>query len=220
MERPLIHLRAITKHFDKPHRIDVLKGINLDVIDGERTVILGRSGAGKSTLLNILGLLDTPSSGTYELDGIDTHTLSSRRRDRLRGEEIGFVFQDYHVLHGRTVRENLELKLAITRENDYEHRITTALDMVGLSHRKHSQARLLSGGEKQRLAIARALINNPKLILADEPTGNLDKYNSQRALAILAQQDAAIVIITHDDSLVEWADTAYTLADGTLEKIR
>lgn len=220
MERPLVRLREITKHFDKPHRIDVLKNINLDVSAGERTVILGRSGAGKSTLLNIVGLLDKPSSGAYELAGADTTALGSRKRDHLRGKEIGFVFQDYHVLHSRTVRENLELKLAITREEERAERISAALEMVGLSHREHSEARLLSGGEKQRLAIARAIINNPGLILADEPTGNLDRYNSERALDILAAHNAAIVIITHDDSLVEWADTGYLLTDGTLEKIR
>ncbi|MBR5951107.1 MAG: ABC transporter ATP-binding protein [Actinomycetaceae bacterium] len=217
----LIDVCDIHKSYDTKPPLSVLKGVNLQVDEGQRIAIIGKSGAGKSTLLNILGLLDTPTSGTYALDGTHVEHMSEAERDRVRGEKIGFVFQDFHVLGARSVIENLNLKLATNHilRSEREEMIARVLDQVGLTERAAAPARLLSGGEKQRLSLARAVICAPRIILADEPTGNLDSENAGAVLEMFDKQadsGVAVIVITHDDRLSGWADKVYTLDAGVL----
>lgn len=217
----MITLHGIRKTFEGDPPIDVLRGVDLNLAGGERVVIHGRSGVGKSTLLNILGLLDEQDSGSYVLDGRPTERLSARLRDRLRGEKIGFVFQAHYVIGHRTVRENLDLKLDLLDYGPSQRDALAdrVLESVGLRHRKEHPGRLLSGGEKQRLALARAILAQPVVILADEPTGNLDDSNAQDVLALLrseAERGAAVLVISHDERIGRWADRTLMLRDGAL----
>lgn len=207
------------RYLDGDRTVAALRGIDLQVGPGQRVAVTGRSGAGKSTLANVLGLLDEPDAGSYRLLGEQTRGLRASARDALRRESVGFVFQAYHVLGNRTCRDNVHLKLATAR---VEHRrrstlIDQALAAVGLSEYADTPARLLSGGEKQRLAIARAVVTTPALLLADEPTGNLDQDTAAQVLALLAGLAAdgiAIVVITHDPVTASWADRVVELRDG------
>lgn len=218
-----IRIDDVHKTYASRPPVHALSGVSLTAQAGERLAILGRSGAGKSTLLNIVGLLDVPSSGTYQLLGTDVQSVAGARRDRLRAQSLGFVFQDYHILGHRTVVENVELKLAI---NDVSRRdrgalVDAALERVGLSHRRAALGRLLSGGEKQRLAVARAVVAGPAVLLADEPTGNLDDVNAQNVLDVfdeLVTTGVTVVVITHDRRLAEWADRAVVLDAGRIEQ--
>lgn len=217
----LITLTDITKTYDVEPPLPVLDGVNLAVTYGERVAIVGRSGAGKSTLLNILGLLDSPSSGTYQFEGEHTQALRESELNILRAQRIGFVFQDFHVLPHRSIAENLELKLAINQISIPERKalIQQALGTVGLTERINAQTRLLSGGEKQRLAIARAIITRPRLLLADEPTGNLDEDNAKSVLRLFdeqVEQGVSVIVITHDERLAAWADRVLHLRGGQL----
>jgi len=217
-----IRIDDVHKTYPSRPPVTALRGVSLTVRAGERLAVLGPSGSGKSTLLNILGLLDAPTSGSYELLGADTGTITGSRRDRLRARTLGFVFQDYHVLGHRTVTENVELKLAIS-DVPRDRRpalVETALDRVGLRHRRHALGRLLSGGEKQRLALARAVVAEPAVLLADEPTGNLDDRNARNVLAVideLVTTGVTAVVITHDQRLAGWADRAMVLDGGRIE---
>ena len=215
----VIDATALHKGFLGPPPISVLNGVDLRVAPGERVAVHGRSGAGKSTLLNILGLLDRADSGTYHLAGVDVSTISNRERDRLRSREIGFVFQSHHIISHRTVAQNLGLKLDILRvpAGQRAAMVEQALAEVGMLAHLHAQGRTLSGGEKQRLALARAIVAQPSLILADEPTGNLDDGNSTEVLDLLSREagrGAAVVVITHDTRIGMWADRTIILADG------
>lgn len=217
----LVTLTDITKTYDVEPPLPVLDGVNLAVTYGERVAIVGRSGAGKSTLLNILGLLDSPSSGTYQFEGEHTQALRESELNILRAQRIGFVFQDFHVLPHRSIAENLELKLAINQISIPERKalIQQALGTVGLTERINAQTRLLSGGEKQRLAIARAIITRPRLLLADEPTGNLDEDNAKSVLRLFdeqVEQGVSVIVITHDERLAAWADRVLHLRGGQL----
>lgn len=218
---PVLACERITKTYASDPPVTALVDVRLNVHEGQRVAIVGHSGSGKSTLLNILGLLDEPSSGEYSLLGRSTGGMNAKDIDRVRANVVGFVFQDAHVLGHRTVYENLELKLAVNR---VPHRLRSAqiaaiLTDVRLSHRAHALGRLLSGGEKQRLAIARALVTGPQVLLADEPTGNLDEVNTRAVMRLFddaALRGVAVIVITHDRKVADWADRAFELVDGRL----
>jgi putative ABC transport system ATP-binding protein len=210
---------GLVRTYDGSPPVRALCGADITVGRGERVAISGPSGAGKSTLLNLLGLLDEPSGGTLQVLGQETVGISRRRRDGLRARSLGFVFQDYHVLGHRTCRENVLLKLMLTGapRARMAHRAGNALRDVGLEHRADAPARLLSGGEKQRLAVARAMVGEPGVVLADEPTGNLDAENARSVLDLFDRQSArgvAVVVITHDPATAAWADRRVELRDG------
>jgi len=201
--------------------LTVLRDVSLTVDAGQSVAVLGPSGSGKSTLLNILGTLDVPSSGSVRLDQIDPFALPPRELACFRNRRIGFVFQDHHLLPQCSVFENVLLPtLAGPRENDATPRARALLDQVGLSERLDHRPAELSGGEKQRVALARALINRPRLILADEPTGNLDRVTAgsvARMLAELpAEQGAILIAVTHSESLAGLFDRRYDLDEGRL----
>ncbi|GIG19692.1 ABC transporter ATP-binding protein [Cellulomonas chitinilytica] len=221
MSRPALEVRDVTKTYVGHPPTPVLHGVDLSVGAGERVAIFGSSGSGKSTLLNILGLLDVPTSGAYDLLGQDTCALSSSTRAKHRASALGFVFQEHHVLGARTVAENLAIKLAISGvgRRGRADLVRDALTQVGLTHRRNAPGRLLSGGEKQRLAVARAILTQPPVLLADEPTGNLDRANADNILDLFdsqARKGVAVVVITHDPTTARWADRALELDGGRL----
>lgn len=220
-----MELIDIAKGFALPNgeRIAVLREVNLQIAAGERMAIIGRSGSGKSTLLNLLGLLDSPSAGVVRCDGADVSEYDDARLSRLRGEYIGFVFQQFHLLDRRTAIENVAEPLLFAGKNESGDRIgraTALLKDVGLGHRLHSMPHLLSGGERQRVAIARAMIRKPHVLLADEPTGSLDVQTGSAVLDTLLElsrvHGTALVIVTHDPAIAARTDTIYELTDGTL----
>ena len=193
---------------------------------GQMTIEVGRSGTGKSTMLNIIGLLDTPTSGTYELDGVDTTRLGEGRRARMRGEDFGFVFQQFNIFSARTAAENVEVPLLYAPGPQLLRRRSIAVDMlerVGLADRADSYPGEMSGGEQQRIAIARALVRRPRVILADEPTGALDPDTGRVVMALLEEvareSNAALIVITHDMAVAARAQRAYELYDGTLHEV-
>jgi putative ABC transport system ATP-binding protein len=203
--------------------LHILRGVSLRVDAGEHVAVVGRSGTGKSTLLNILGLLDAPTSGEYLLDGTPTAKLSGRRRSRLRGASFGFVFQQFNLLNGRTVLENVAAPLLYAQGRQFWSRRRIAAEMlerVGLGDRLEDRPEKLSGGEQQRVAIARALVRRPRVILADEPTGALDVDTGTEIMQLLdeiAQESgSALVTITHDLAVAARAQRHYRLAEGRL----
>lgn len=217
----VINATHLSRTFPGNPPIHALRDATLRVEPGEKLAIYGPSGAGKSTLLNLLGLLDAPTSGSYTVLGEETASMPARTKDHLRSQAIGFVFQQFHILGHRTTRENIDLKLSIARTptTTRTRLIDEALDKVGLTHRTHSHARNLSGGEKQRLAIARAIVNKPQIVLADEPTGNLDARNTDLILTLLDDFSAAgiaIVVITHSDRTAAWSHRNVYIHDGVL----
>ena len=224
----LVCLRGVTRTVALPDGEDlhILRGVNLDVAAGEHVSIVGRSGTGKSTMLNIVGLLDTPTSGSYELDGVDTTRLGEGRRARMRGEDFGFVFQQFNIFAARTAAENVEVPLLYAPGTQLLRRRSIALDMlerVGLADRADSYPGEMSGGEQQRIAIARALVRRPRVILADEPTGALDPDTGRVVMALLEEvareSNAALIVITHDMAVAARAQHAYELYDGTLHEV-
>jgi putative ABC transport system ATP-binding protein len=224
----LIELSGISREVRLPDEsvLPILTGVDLSVAPGEHVSIVGRSGSGKSTLLNLLGLLDSPTSGTYLLDGEPTDALRARRRSRLRGEVFGFVFQQFNLLPRRTAAENVAAPLLYARGRDYLTRRRAAremLDRVGLGARADQVPERLSGGEQQRVAIARALVRSPRVVLADEPTGALDVETGAQVMALLAQataeNGAALITITHDLSVAALASRQYRLSGGRLSPL-
>jgi putative ABC transport system ATP-binding protein len=219
---PVVAIRDVVRTYRKNgHETPVLRGVTLDVTRGEFVAITGVSGSGKSTLLNILGLLDQPDGGEYRLDGLDVSHADDDARSDLRNRHIGFVFQQFHLMDRVTALDNVMLPLLyVAREpDDGEARARRALETVGLGHRVHHRPGELSGGEQQRVAIARALINDPALILADEPTGNIDAANSAGILALLRElkaQGRTIVLVTHDATVAAQADRVLVMRDGQL----
>jgi putative ABC transport system ATP-binding protein len=222
----IIELRDVVKTYvNGDNYTHALKGISLTVEEGEYVAIMGPSGSGKSTLMNLLGLLDTPTAGTYRINGNDVSSLDSLALAEARSTEIGFVFQSFNLLPRATVIRNVMLPLIYTRTPDKERmpRVLTSLEAAGLApelYTKHSNQ--LSGGQMQRVAIARALVNNPTLILADEPTGNLDEQTGDFILATferLHQQGRTIVLITHEPLVAEHADRTIHVRDGLLSDV-
>ncbi len=204
-------------------KVEALRGIDLSVYKGEFVMILGPSGCGKSTLLHILGLLDTPSSGKVLIDGIDTSKMTENERTHLRNEKIGFVFQTFFLSPQLRAIENVELPMIFLGTNPFERhkRAKALLDNVGLGKRINHLPQQLSGGERQRVAIARALSNNPSLILADEPTGNLDSKKGKEIMDMFAglwHKGNTIVMVTHDAYLASFAPRIVRMLDGKIVK--
>ena len=217
---PLIQLDAITKVFLTDEvETHALSGIHLALAKGEYVSIAGPSGCGKSTLLSILGLLDTPSGGTYTLNGHAVANLDFAQRARIRNREIGFIFQSFNLIGDLTVYENVELPLTYRGISAAERRTAAqaALDKVGMSHRVNHYPSQLSGGQQQRVAVARALVGNPSILLADEPTGNLDSKNGEAVMELLRdlhREGATICMVTHDPRFARHADRTIHLFDG------
>ncbi len=222
MTPPLVKLVRLTKQYPlKAHPVSVLKGITLSLDPGEFLAVMGTSGSGKSTLLNIIGCLDRPTDGSYVLDGIDVLTASDDRLSRLRSQCIGFVFQNFNLIPALSVQENVELPFLYREDSaaEIDNRVKMAIEQVGLSHRTSHRPAELSGGEMQRVAIARALAVNPKLILADEPTGNLDNRTGEGIMEIfgrLHEQGATIILVTHDAKVAGCAQRRVILNDGRI----
>ncbi len=219
----VISLASLGKRYDSDPPVDALVDVNLAVSEGDWVAIVGPSGSGKSTLLNIVGCLDTQTSGSYKFDGIDVADLSDRQRAGLRCRGIGFVFQSFHLLAHRTVTENVMLA-GIYRKSpreDRRERAAAALDRVGLAHRAEYLPTKLSGGERQRVAIARALAGSPRVLLCDEPTGNLDSTTTAAVLELFAElnrQGMTIVMITHERDVAARAGQQVQIIDGVLSE--
>jgi len=222
----MLHAIKIAKNYDDVARNDlhVLDDINFSLEHGETSAIIGSSGSGKTTLLNILGGLDKPSSGQVMLNGVDVHKLSEKQRSAVRNSNLGFIYQFHHLLQEFTALENVAMPLLINGRSvdEARQRAEKVLDDVGLAQRTHHKPGELSGGERQRAAIARALVHQPECILADEPTGNLDRKNAEQAIDLIIElnqkYDTSLVIVTHDLKIAERMDTVYTLEDGVLKK--
>jgi ABC-type lipoprotein export system ATPase subunit len=200
--------------------VHALRDISLAIADREFVSIRGASGSGKSTLLNILGCLDTPESGSYLLAGEDVSGYSDRELSRVRAERIGFIFQSFNLLPGTTARENVELPMIYAKGRVSRNKALALLERVGLADRTNHFANELSGGQQQRVAIARSLVNDPPLILADEPTGNLDSAASGEVMDILTQlhrEGRTIVLVTHDHTVAGYAGREVTLHDGVTQ---
>lgn len=215
-------VKQLTKVYGSPGsnvRVEALRGLDIDFVKGESVAIRGASGSGKSTLLNLLGCLDRPTSGHYLLGGEDVAKLDDDQLSDIRGQRVGFVFQSFNLIAQLTILENVEVPLFYQGVTGQVRRQKAAevLDMVGLSGRAHHRPSELSGGEQQRAAIARSLINDPLLILADEPTGNLDSTTSERILTMFDKLSAAgktMVIVTHEDAVARRCNRIITLRDG------
>lgn len=221
---PVIELRNAYKTYrmDEYH-VHILKGIDLKIDKGERLAILGRSGSGKSTLLNIMGALDRPTKGKVFVGGKDVSKMSSNELAKMRGKKIGFVFQFYYLIPSMNVIQNVLLPMTFFGKKDV-NKAKQILKLVGLENRMYFMPAKLSGGERQRVAIARALINDPDVILADEPTGNLDTKSGNQILEILLklnrEKNITLVIITHDEDITEHMERVIYLKDGKIIKER
>jgi putative ABC transport system ATP-binding protein len=217
---PLIKLDGVTKaFFTDDVETHALSGIHLEIKRGDYVAISGPSGCGKSTLLSILGLLDTPTEGSYTLNGHAVADLNLAQRARIRNREVGFIFQSFNLIGDLTVFENVELPLTYRgmAASERKTRVTAALERVGMAHRARHLPSQLSGGQQQRVAVARALVGEPAILLADEPTGNLDSRNGEAVMELLSELHrggATICMVTHDPRFARSADCTVQLFDG------
>ena len=224
-QKPIIELENIRRDFVVGEEVvHALRGVSFTINEGEFVTIMGTSGSGKSTLLNILGCLDTPTSGEYKLDGTPVRTMSKPQRAILRNRKIGFVFQNYNLLAKTTAVENVELPLMYNGSvsaRERRERAITALQRVGLGDRLNHKSNQMSGGQMQRVAIARALVNDPAVILADEATGNLDTRTSFEILVLFQQLHAegrTIIFVTHNPEIAEYSTRTINLRDGKVRE--
>lgn len=225
---PVVEVRDLKKIYQMgTETVRALDGVDLLIRAGELVAIMGQSGSGKSTLMNLLGCLDTPTSGTYRLAGIPVEELDDEELAEVRNMHIGFVFQSFNLLPKQTALDNVLLPLVYRRDIDIpmqerKARAAAALTRVGLGARLHHRPNELSGGQRQRVAIARALINDPSIVLADEPTGNLDSKTSEEILALLVslqrQQGSTVIIVTHEPDVAQHCDRIVWLRDGRVFK--
>ncbi len=227
MSKPIIHIENLKRDFRMGDEIvHALRGINLTIDEGEFVTIMGTSGSGKSTLLNILGCLDQPTSGIYELDGVLVKNLTKNQLAEIRNTKIGFVFQSYNLLARTSALENVELPLLYNPKvssTERRERAVTALKRVGLESRMDHVPSQLSGGQQQRVAIARALVNHPVILLADEATGNLDTRTSYEVMEIfqeLNDQGITIGFVTHEDDIAKFSKRTVVLKDGNITEDR
>jgi putative ABC transport system ATP-binding protein len=219
-----VSLREVRKTYQVGEPVHALDGVSLTVPRGSYTAVMGPSGSGKSTLMNLIGCLDTPTAGTIDVNGEEVTTMSDRERTRIRGDEVGFVFQTFNLMPRLTALENVALPLVfkgVDRDERTEH-ASAVLDRVGLADRLDHRPNELSGGQRQRVAIARALVSDPALVLADEPTGNLDSETGERIMELFADIHAegnTILMVTHERHIAEHAERIVNMLDGRIEDI-
>ena len=223
MTNPLLHVEDVRSTYGRgQNRFDALKGVSFDIREGESVAILGKSGSGKSTLMHILALLDAPTSGVITLDGVDTRTLRGARLNRTRNKTFGFVFQQFFLNANSTVLENviLPMKIAGIGAAERKRRGLAALEQLELADKAKNKASDLSGGQKQRAVIARALVNDPRIVFADEPTGNLDSVTGAVVEDLLfnlnREHGITLIIVTHDEELAARCDRQLRIRDGLL----
>ncbi|RMF77788.1 MAG: ABC transporter ATP-binding protein [Chloroflexi bacterium] len=223
-QKMVIQAQGVTKELKLgKHTIHALRGIDLAILDGEIVSIVGPSGSGKSTLLGLIGGLDTPTRGTIVIDGVDITRMNEDQLTEIRNEKIGFIFQFFNLIPTLTALENVALPIQFARKRNFNpnKRAKELLDLLGLGDRMNHRPAELSGGQQQRVAIARALANNPPLLLADEPTGNLDTESGVRVVEALqtirAESGTTVVIVTHNQDLTTYTDRVLTLIDGMIQ---
>ncbi len=223
MPTPVLQVSDLRKHYGRgQNRFDALKGVSFDIREGESIAIVGKSGSGKSTLMHLLALLDVPDAGSITLDGVDTAVLHGSRLNKTRNKTFGFVFQQFFLTGNNTVLENvtLPLKIAGIGRSERKRRGMAALDQLGLADKAKNKALNLSGGQKQRVVIARALVNNPRIIFADEPTGNLDTATGAVVEDILftlnREHGITLIVVTHDEELAARCDRRIVIRDGLI----
>lgn len=217
----MVTLRRLSKTYSRGgNKVAALHDIDLNIQQGEFCAFVGPSGCGKSTLLNLIAGLDSPSSGELVLDGQDTSTFTNHEWTKIRREVIGIVFQAFHLVHGLTAEENIALPLMLRGEprQAIEQRVNEMLELVGMSHRRHHRPAEMSGGEQQRIAIARALAHRPRLLLADEPTGNIDSHQGAEIMTLIRTLATAggqtVLLVTHSDQAAQAADYVWRMQDG------